>query len=231
MPTLSQMLAANPTGFVPDTEKSLPPPPPQPGQALGGNAAIRCPLPPFNAQVDTMRQFNESGATPTMRVIPLPAATSSGSGNVITNVTATASGGSGGGGTATSLTPSSVVISAPSLSPAQTFLTSAQMSRSFQLLQLSATGRVEVRIYSTASAQASDRLRPSDSAPPFEVMPGLITDVVFDTAPYQWAWQNRIAANADDPTTPTIYITVGNPSPSQGVSATTVTISFLPLEI
>jgi hypothetical protein len=85
-------------------------------------------------------------------------------------------------------------------------------------------------MYGTALAQTIDGARPADTAPPFEVTQGLITDVIFDTAPFQWNWQNRIGANADNPQTKTVYVSVINNTAS-GVGASTVSLTYLPLEI
>jgi hypothetical protein len=85
-------------------------------------------------------------------------------------------------------------------------------------------------MYGTALSQSIDSPRASDTAVPFEVSAGVIVDVIFDTAPYNWAFQNILGANADSPQSTTVYITVVNPSTSTGVGTTLVTFQFLPLE-
>jgi hypothetical protein len=198
---------------------------------LGGNPFLRCALPPFNAGSDTLRQFNQNGKIPTRRVIPLPVSTTVG-GNVtnVTNTSVTQAGSSSGGSTVATLTARSVSINVPSLAPGGTFTAIAQTAKSFQLLQLSATAAVEVRLYGDTVTQGSDIIRLTDTAVPFEVTPGVITDVVFDTAPYVWTWQNRAGVNADSPQTSNVYVTVVNPSTVAATVNSVVTIMYLPLE-
>lgn len=230
MPPLKEMLGAKPTGFAAMEMPKTPPPAEIPGRALAANPYRRCPLPPFSATVDTMRQFDESGKIPTRRVIPLPVQVS-GQGTSITNVTqvtnSTSGGGSSGGGT--TLASATVSLAVPALSPGQSYTATLTMAKSFQPLLLTSTNPVEVRMYGTAVSQAGDGPRATDTAPPFEVTVGLFTDIVFDTAPYQWTWQNRIAANGDSPQSKNIYVTVINPTES-GLTPTNITITYLPLE-
>lgn len=200
-----------------------------PGKAVPANPWIRCPLPPFNAGPDTLRQFNENGKVPTRRVIPLPQAPTGGTGSVINNTSVTETGGGGSGGTI-SLAARTVVVNAPVLAPGGVFQITVQMAKSFQLLSITASNPVEVRIYGSSTTQASDVARLTDTAVPFEIVSNVITDVVFDTSPFQWNWQNRIGANADNPQSLNVYVSVINPSQSTGSPATIVTIQFLPLE-
>ena len=197
------------------------------------NPYRRCPLPPFSATIDTLRQFDESGKIPTRRVIPLPIiqGASGGSNTVIEKATSSSTGSSSSSSTSsTSLISQTVSISFPSLAPSQVTIGQVSMSRAFQLLQLSASQPVEIRLYSNATTRATDSVRLSDTAVPFEVTSGLITDVIFDTTPYVWAWQNRVGANADAVTSSMIYYAVINPSSVSGVSAGTAVVTFLPLE-
>jgi hypothetical protein len=232
MPSLKDMLAVKPlSGFEPveNPTKAAP----QVTGTLGQNPYRRCPLPPFSATVDTLRQFDESGKVPARRVIPLPIATIvAAAGNIVTNVTTTGSGSSSGGGTTpsgTTLISATVSIAVPALAPGETFQSTTQVAKSFQLLLLTATNALEVRMYGTSLAQTIDLPRPTDSAPPFEVSQNIITDVVFDTAPFQWNWQNRVAANADSPQSKNIYFTIVNPS-SSGIGASIVTLTYVALE-
>lgn len=225
MPSLKELLAVKSLpGFEP--AKTVPP--------VGGTLAVqnpyrRCPLPPFSTTPDTLRQFDESGKIPARRVIPLPNQVAGTGGSVtnITQVTNPASS-SGGGSTTLTLVEASVTITVPALAAGQSFSTSVQMSRTFQLILLNSRQACEVRVYGTALAQAADVPRSTDSAPPFETSQNIITDVVFDTSPFQWNFQNRVAGNADNPQTPTIYVTVINPS-AVGVGGNLVTLTYVPL--
>lgn len=239
MPSLKDMLAVKSLpGYAAQNPST--PPATNTGGLMGQNPYRRCPLPPFSAGPDTLRQFDESGKIPAHRVIPLPAASAStGNSTSITEVSDTASsssggsgGGSGGGSTPTptpTLTAATVTLNIPALAPGQVFLSNVKLAKSYQLLLVSATQPVEVRLYSTKLAQVSDQIRPTGVPVPFEVTSGIITDVVFDTLPYLWNWQNRIGANSDSPQTTNGYITLINPQ-SGGLSSGTVTIRFLPLE-
>jgi hypothetical protein len=200
------------------------------GRPQGGNPYIRCPLPPFNAGPDTLRQFNENGKIPTRRVIPLPIQVSSGGTTTVTNnTTVIQQGGSGGGGSSTNTTlqSKSATLLVPSLGPGGVFTGTLVMARAFKLQQLSSSVPVEVRMYGDPGTQGSDIVRASDTAVPFEVTAGIITDVIFDTAPYVWSWQNRTGNNADSPQTSNVYITVVNPSTSTATSSGSVTVQFL----
>ena len=235
MPPLSELLKQQSLSGFEAAEKSSPSSPPlaPPSAAVGTNPYLRCPLPPFSATVDTLRQFNESGMVPARRVIPLPISSSTGNSTVTeTAVTSSSSssGGSGGGGTTpTSLTAKTITLSVPSILPGGSFQASVVLAKSYQLLQVTATVPVEFRLYSSIAARTSDRTRGTDVPVPFEVFSGIITDVVFDTAPYLWSWQNRIGANTDSPQTTNGYISIVNPT-NGSLSPGTVTIRFLPLE-
>ena len=234
MPPLNQMIrSSSPPGFA-AVENTPETPVNQPGAALGGNPYIRCPLPPFNATVDTMRQFNEGGKIPTRRVIPLPVATVVGGGNNITNtsVISQGDGGSGGGSVVvpTKLVSATLTLNIPALTPGGIFLATVTMAKSFQLLQLTSSAPLEIRMYGDAITQGGDVPRATDTAVPFETVPGIITDIVFDTAPFVWSWQNRIGANADPVQNTNIYVTVINPSQIVGSASAILSIQYLPLE-
>lgn len=234
MPPLSQMTRPGSEtlkGFTAvETPQRPAPVMSEPLRTTGGNAFIRCPLPPFNATIDTLRQFNENGKTPTRRVIPLPISTSVGGGGSTTNTTVINNGSSGGGSTQTKLVSASLTLEVPSLIPGQTFTATVLMAKSFQLLQITSTQALEIRLYADAATQSGDLVRITDSPVPFEVVAGIITDVVFDSSPFTWNWQNRIGANADSPQSPNIYVTVINPSSVAGTPSAQVGIQYLPLE-
>lgn len=230
MPPLKDTLRnASPKGFVAvDNPQSPKAPEQQPGAALTGNPFIRCPLPPLNANSDTLRQFNEDGKIPARRVIPLPVSTGSGGSSTTINNTTVYSSGSGGGSTpSTPLTSQTVTVNIPSLTAGATYTALVVMAKSFQLLSMTSSNPIEARIYGDPTTQIIDIGRLTDTPPPFETTPGLITDVVLDTSPYQWNWQNRIGANASSPQTTTIYMTFVGVS---GIPGATVTVTFLPLE-
>lgn len=233
MSTLAERLKTQSLPGFEAAEKSVSAPPVlPPGVAPPANKYIRCPLPPFAVNIDTLRQYNEGGAVPTRRVIPLPISVQAGSGTTINNsfVQSSSGGSSGGSSSGTTLKAVTAFVNVSPLSPIGVFATTVQMAKSFQLLQVTFSQPLEIRLYGTSLAQVSDMARLTDNAPPFEIN-HVITDVVLDTAPYQWSWQNRICANADNPQTTTIYITIVNPSGSVGTSSASVAITYLPLEV
>lgn len=224
--------SSSPPGFSPAEEHAKAAPVQiDPGRPLGGNPFIRCPLPPFNTDPDSSRQFNQNGKTPTRRVIPLPISTVAGTGSITNNTTVIQQGGSSSGGTTQAkLVAATVTLQIPALTPGGVFTATVMMSKSFQLKQLVSSGPLEFRVYGDAISQASDIVRSTDTAPPFEITPGLITDVVFDTAPFQWNWQNRTGANSDPVITANVYVTVVNPSTVVGSAAGQMSILYVPLE-
>jgi len=234
MPPLKSMLKKSLDGFAPVESPVLPSAPPLISERVPGpNPYRRCPLPPLSSSPDSLRQFDESGTIPARRIIPLPAQVAGQGGTTVTNTTVIGQSGggssSGGGSKSTSLISATVGLQIAALAPGQIFKTSVQMSKSFQLLQITTNKPVEVRLYSNSIAQSSDSVRPTDTPPPFEVSSGIITDVVFDTSPYTWSWQNRVGANADSVPTPTIYVTIVNSS-GANLNSVGLTITYLPLE-
>ncbi len=232
MPPLNQMIRSqSPKGFQAAENPPDATPVNQQGRALGGNPFIRCPLPPFNATTDTLRQFNESGKIPTRRVVPLPAMTVAGGGGSVVNTTViNQGGGSSGSSTSTKLVSATLILDVPALTPGGIFTATVKMAKSFQLLQLISSAPLEVRMYGDAITQGGDVPRATDTAVPFETVPGVITDVVFDTAPFVWSWQNRIGANADPVQNTNIYLTIINPSQIVGSASAIISIQYLPLE-
>ena len=232
MPALADTLRKDsPPGYEPVTAPARPPIAALPGlnNNFKNNPCIRTSLPPFNAGPDTLRQFNQDGMVPMRRVIPLPVSNGGGGGGVTNNNTTVISSGSGGGSSSTTLTPKTVTAKTSLLSPGAAMRQTIGMSSmSFQLLSCVATGPCEVRLYGTATAMAADASRVTDAPLAVEVANGLMSDIVLDTAPYTWAWQNRIGANQDSPQLNNLYISITNLS---GATASpSVTITFLPLE-
>ena len=216
-------------------------PPPLEGQPTL-NPFLRCPLPPIAVTPDSLRQYYSGGQIPQFRILtPTDSASGvgrSGGGTVIihqsvsstvgSTPSASGSGSTGTGAGSTGLVAAGVSLTTPSLGVGATFMSSVQMSKSFQLLILTADKPCRVEIYGTASAQNSDLGRGLDIAPLPGTQQDLITDVVLDTLPYRWSWQNRVGANGNNPQDATVYITVTN----EGVSTDVITISvvFVALE-
>lgn len=231
MPSLNETLReTSPNGYSPAPEKpSLPASVIMPGKAgnFTPNLSIRCPLPPFNIGPDTLRQFDQSeGISPKRRVIPLPVQSLVGGGGTVVNNTVINS--SSGGGSSTTLTAKTVTYTSPLLNVGDFNAQVLTMAKSYQLISVSANSPCEMRLYGSANSQAADASRLTDSPLAAELFNNLVTDVVFDTTPYIWEWQNRVGVNTDSPQDTQGFITVFNTgsSPAQ----IQLTIVFLPLE-
>jgi hypothetical protein len=193
------------------------------------NQYLRCILPPFNADTDTLRQFESGSANPKIRVIPLPPRAVVGSSTTINN-NLSVSGGSGSTNTTTNtLLPLSAFITTSLLPAGTTYSGSVSLSQSFQLISVAANYPCEIRLYGTALAQSFDAARPTDTPVPAEVSDNIISCVNLDTPPYTWPFQNRIGANQDSPQGTSLYVTVVNTDPAL-TEAITVAIVYVPLE-
>jgi hypothetical protein len=102
-------------------------------------------------------------------------------------------------------------------------------AKSFQLISCTSTAPCEVRLYGSSAAQIADSARATDAPLAAELGNNLISDIVLDTSPFVWNWQNRIGANSDTPQTTNLYITVLNLSSGTSVQPT-LTFVLLPLE-
>lgn len=196
------------------------------------NAMIRCPLPPVSVTPDSLRQFFTGGKVPQVRLLS-PPNTNQGSGingtttiNQTTIVQSTSSG--SGGGSTVNLAPKTATLTTNVLAPGAKFTGVASVSKSFQLLSLSSTTACRVELYGTASAQSLDISRGVDVAPAAGTIQNLLSDIVLDSNPFSWTFQNRIGCNGDVPQKTAIYVTITNMSST--ATAITVSYAYLPLE-
>ena len=233
MPSIKDAKNADLSGYTPSPAPQLPVVAQTiTGDRLKANPSIRCPLPPFNSDPDTLRQFENGTLSPKIRVLPLPPNPGSGGGTttIVNNVGT--SGSSGGGtstNTTTTLVASSVAPVTGLLIAGGVFTGTVLLAKSFQLLSISANAACEVRLYGTAAAQAFDAARPLDTPVSPEVTSNLIVDVVLDTLPYFWPLQNIVGANQDTPQSKTLYISVFNLAGAP-VTNIAVTLNYVALE-
>jgi len=194
----------------------------------GLNVFLRCPLPPvWTATPDTIRQFYQGNQVPQIRLFnPDPVAKGGGSVTNITNVSGSNSTSSGGSTTA-SLSITSMSVQTTSLTPGSQFVGSFDLSKAFELLSLSATSPCRVRMYGSLVAQSADLSRALDTSPPAGTGQNIICDVVLDTAPLLWNFQNREGANADNPVTSKVYLTVTNLDAISDI--VTLSFSYIPI--
>jgi hypothetical protein len=195
------------------------------------NPYLRCPLPPISVTPDSLRQYYSGGQIPQFRSLTPPnSIAGSGGGTVINQtISATAVGtGTGTNPTTSANVATSVSLTTPVLNNGNSYFGTIPISKSFQLLNISANGACRVEIYGTALSQTLDAGRGLDIAPLPGTTQNLITDVVIDTAPYQWSWQNRVGSNADSPQNVAAYVTITNLGVTS--AALTITILFVPLE-
>ncbi len=192
---------------------------------------LRCPLPAFNSDPDTLRQFDDQSTGPKNRVWPLPQQTGSSITTVqtVSKVAVASSSSSSSSSSSTNLTAATATLMTGLLVSGAPFQSSLVMSESFQLLSIGVTVPCEVRLYGTSAAQATDVYRATGAPVPPEISQNIITCVTFDTFPYNFGWQNRCGSNQSSPQTTAIYVSVFNTVPSNETAAT-VTIQFLPLE-
>lgn len=224
MPPIKDAVRTDLSGYIP-----VPPAPPllsivpvNSGPAVN----LRCPLPPFNADPDSLRQFENQGSGPKNRVWPRPQQNGTSTTTTVTSVITGS--GSSSSSTSTLVSQSASVTTGLLIAgiPFQGFVT---MAESFQLLNMNVNAPCEVRIYGTAQAQAIDVYRVTGAPVPPEVSANLISCVTFDTMPYTWGWQNRCGSNQSSPQTTSVYVSVFNTVPSSETPVT-VNIQYLPLE-
>jgi hypothetical protein len=233
MATIREALAAsdNLKGYEPIEEpmRGIGLPPQTEGQPTI-NPFLRCPMPPVGVTPDSLRQYYVRGQVPQFRILT-PASSvggSGGGGTTVINASSTVTAAAGITPSAPTVSAVSVSLTTPTLNNNGVFASSIPISKSFQLLKVSANGSCRVQIYGTAVAQSNDSFRGLDVAPLPGTQQDLITDVVLDTSPFQWSWQNRVGSNADSPQNSIIYMTITNIDVSSTVL--TVTLLYVPLE-
>ena len=227
MPALKDVLTKGlPEGYVPVENAPTAPPATSPvDDAQFSSPTVRCPLPPTNADADSLRTFQKGSSTPQFRVMPLPPQTG-GSTTVTEGGSSSSSSGSGGGTAVSVATTVSTTVNIPANGATITRIAATQ---SFQLLSISTNAPCCVRLYGNAAAQDTDSSRAIDAPVSAELTQNIIIDLVFDTAPYFWTTQNIMGVNADSPQGTILYITVLNPTAAP-LSNATVYITYLPLE-
>lgn len=233
MPTLSESLNTDLSGYTPAKASPQASLPPAIGLEPTLNTMIRCPLPPiFQASPDSLRQYYQGGKVPQFRLLSPVTSTinSSGGGSGGTSVVTTAVISGGGGSSPPSpITAKQAVITTALLGPGQQFITIlSNISRSFQLLNVVSDTAARIQLYGTSIAQSADLTRALDQAPPAGTAQGLITDVALDVAPYQWNFQNRIGSNSEVPQSQEVFVTITNLSAA--AVPITVTLQYIPIE-
>ena len=225
MPPLKDRLFKGlPDGYVP--VEGTPPPPQPSDDAQFSSPRSRSPLPPTNADADSIRTFQKGSSTPQFRNLPLPPPTSATT-STTSSGASFSSGSSGGGSSSSSVAKTiSVTVNVPANSATLTRVTA---SRSFQLFSVGATAPCDVRLYGNQGAQSADSSRQTDAPVPAELSQNIILNVVFDTAPYFWNTQNISGLNADNPQGTSLYVSVFNPN-STPLSNVTVYITYVPIE-
>ena len=194
------------------------------------NTVIRCPIPPvYQAMSDNLRQFYQGGQVPQIRLFTQPLQPApAGGGNNVAGTVGGGSAGGGGGFLPTQPNAQQASITTGNLNPGQTFVNSFLVADSFQLLNISTNSPARVQLYGTNTAQLGDSYRGLDVPTPAGTVQNIICDVVLDTSPYQWSFQNRTGANADSPQTTTVYVTITNLDSTTDVI--TLTLTYVPIE-
>ena len=197
----------------------------------GLNTFLRCPLPPiWTTPPDSLRQYYQNAVVPQVRLFNPPPVQNGSGPTTINNYGGSSSsgGGSGGGSGGTSPIPvAQTAITTVSIGPNTSFVGSVTLSRAFQLLSVNSSAPCRVRLYGTAAAQSADSYRGLDIPLPAGTIQNVICDIVLDTSPFQWTFQDRVGANGDTPVSPTTYITVTNLDST--TDAITVSFSYVPI--
>lgn len=211
-------------------EKSPGPPTGSTEYDPGRNSMIRCPMPPlWQDSSDSQRQFYVDDKVPQMRIMTPQTTGVNGSlgGESTTGIIENSSGG-GGGSTPASIAVAQAVVTTPVLPPNAKFVGALATTKSFQILSIAVGSPSRIQFYGTAAAQTQDSGRGLDVPPPAGVIQNIIADVVLDTAPYRWSFQDRVGANADQPQQSAMYVTITN---LDGTSdSITLTLQYVPLE-
>jgi hypothetical protein len=231
MPPLKDVLTKGlPPGYSP---MAPPAPSATPEDAAQTSSSMsRCPLPPTNADADSLRTFQKGSSTPQFRVMPLVPQTG---GTTVVTTGGAGTSGSGGGtssgssGGSSSTSAAKTVSTIVNIVPNGAALTRITVNRSLQLFSVAASGPCCIRLYGNAAAQSLDVSRPVDAPVPAELTQNIIIDVVLDTTPFFWNTQNIVGFNADTPQGTTLYLTVLNLS-SAPISNAGVFITFVPIE-
>jgi hypothetical protein len=227
LPALRETIGQDLSNYVPvDRPTSIPPAPPSKDLQPGYNPYIRCPLPPiWQTTPDSLRQFYQNNLVPQVRLFNPPNIVS-GSGTTIINNSAVSSS-SGGSSSTTSLAITNTSVRTPAIIAGNKFAGSFTLSKAFELLTITASSPCRIQLYGTLAAQSADSYRPLDVSPPAGTTQNIICDVVLDTAPLIWSFQNREGANADNPVSSTIYLTVTNLDAITDVI--TLTVAYIPI--
>lgn len=227
MPTLEEALGANLEGYSPVVAQPvINAPTPSVDLQPGRSATIRCPLPILGqATPDSLRSYFLNGQVPQTRLLSPQTNSNNGSTGSSTGSTSVSS--SSSTVVTTTLAVATATTTTPSIGPNVKFTGVLTLAKAFQLLSVTTSSPARIQFYGTSVARANDLARALDAAPGAGTAQNIICDLVLDTAPYQWTFQDRIAANGDNPQTTLIYVTVTNLDVTS--DAITVTLNYVPL--
>lgn len=229
MPALQETIGQDLSRYVPVEKPQNQVPLPSNSREPGYNSYIRCPLPPiWQTTPDSLRQYYQNNVVPQNRLFnPNPVVTGSGNITTIVNSNSGSSAGGGGASSLATLAISNTSVRTPSIIAGSKYSGSFTLSKAFELLNISASSPCRIQLYGTQSAQSADSYRGLDISPPAGTGQNIICDIVLDTVPYLWNFQNREGANSDNPVSSTIYITVTNLDAVTDVI--TLTFSYIPI--
>lgn len=228
MPTLEEALKTDRSNYTPVVaQPSVNPPTPSSDLQPGRSSMMRCPLPILGAATpDALRSYFIKGQVPQTRLLT-PQSTVRSTDSSSSTSSSSFSSSSTSVVTAT-LSSAQATLTTAVLSPGAKFSGHINLSKSFQLLSIAISSAARVELYGTANAQSLDLARGLDIPPAAGTAQNIICDVILDTAPYQWSFQNRVGANADTPQSSSVYVTVTNLGTTS--AAITVTLAYVPME-
>ncbi len=220
------------SGYEPVVGKPALPSPPYSEKNLepGYNVYLRCPLPPiWTTPPDSLRQYFLNGVVPQVRLFN-PQSNPIGTGSsTTTTLFSSSSSSNSGGNVSTTLKIVSTSLTTPSVTPNSKYTGSLSLSKAFQLINLTASSPCRVQLYGTAAEQSADSYRGLDVAPPAGTAQNIICDVVLDTGPFNWTFQDRVGGNGDNPTTSKVYITITNLDVI--TDAITISLGYVPIVV
>jgi hypothetical protein len=189
------------------------------------NSMMRYPLPPVTVSPDSLRQFYRGGILPQKRLLSPPTiGTSGGTGKTTiigtsSNVTVPAS---------TVLKVKQTAITTTSLGIDQIANAVVLLGKTFQLVTIASNSSARIELYGSSQIRSIDSFRAIDTPPDAGTNQGIICDLVLDTSPLIWNFQNLTGTNGDAPQTNVVYAAITNiGTGNTSIVVTLVYVSFV----
>ena len=188
---------------------------------------MRCPLPPIAVSPDSLRQFYRGGMLPQKRLFGPSNNKLSGSGGT-TNVTVAGASEniSVGPPPTPPLAVKQTAIVTASLGVGQTANAVVLLGKTFQIADITSNKPSRIELYGSSQARSIDSSRVIDTTPAAGVNNGIICDLVLDSSPLIWSFENLVGNNNDNPQNNVVYAAITNLG--TGNTSIVVTIVYVP---